>query len=80
MAIFKSRKFYVFLLDFVLSVSILVVNTYFVSEKEFLLALIALMQIFFGKWVEAIATEDAAQINALTHVTQRGIIKGPDDQ
>jgi hypothetical protein len=58
--LFRSRKFWLAVLDVVISTIILVVGTYFQAQEDFIVKIIAIYQPLFVIIITAIAIEDAA--------------------
>jgi ABC-type transport system involved in cytochrome bd biosynthesis fused ATPase/permease subunit len=58
--LFRSRKFWLLVLDIVVSTITLLVSTYFQASGDFILKLIAIYQPLFVFMITAICVEDAA--------------------
>ena len=58
--LFQSRKFWLLVLDIVVSTITLLVSTYFQASADFILKLIAIYQPLFVFMITAICVEDAA--------------------
>ena len=70
-ALFNSRKFWVLVIDTIVSVATYFVGKYLGAEGKDILFLIAALQPIFLMVVNSITREDVAQLAAGTHPTQQ---------
>ena len=76
-SLLQSRKFWLLILDTVVSVSTFFVGKYMAgAEGNDVIFLIAALQPIFMVAINSITKEDVAQLEAGTHPTQAGITKG----
>lgn len=69
-SLFKSRKFWLAVVTFVVDIVILVVGQFFPEWQEFTASLIASVTVLAGVVIAGIAIEDQAALKAGTHPNQ----------
>ena len=72
----QSRKFWLLVLDTVVSMTIYFGGKYLQAGSEDIVFMVAALQPVFAIAINAITREDVAQLEAGTHPTQAGKLKG----